>query len=523
MAFDPISPSTTRSALVDLELPTVKDSVIGISGARQNAAVAVAVGGQLVSYCEQERVSRVRRAALEPGRLPVEALDAALRAACRERTGIARFAVAEDSVSLPAACELVRHDHHFAHAATAFLTSPFESALVVVADRHSVPPVSVWKAGPDRLTNQFWPWNGVGFAALYSRCAELMEFGGREHLLENVARLFHDDTEGERLRKLFWYGDGRLNVDPRWTVTVADWLREYSTTEHRARVASTFQSRIAAVLLEFLAHIKRRHQVENLCLGGGLFYNTTLNTRIAESGLFKAVHISPNPGNAGLAAGAALAVDWPKAARRSDAGSPFLGPEYSAEEIKQTLDNCKISYECLSDGAAVDVAADALSQGLLVGWFDGRMEWGPRALGHRSILASPLSRYVLDNVNHYLKQRELYRACSLSVPEEDCADYFSGPRKARYMEFDFAVQCDALRPAVPPAVRSLRVQTVEPSQSRFHALHKAFGALTGVDVLVNTSFNGFSEPIVCSPRDALRVFFGTGVDLLVLGRFVVRK
>src|SRR5262249_25686843 len=144
------------------------------------------------------------------------------------------------------------------------------------------------------------------------------------------------------------------------------------------------------------------------CLGGGLFYNTFLTTVLARSGLFDVVHVAPNPGNAGIAAGAALCASGVRSATPR-AVSPFLGPQFDREDIKRVLDNCKLSYEYLSHGAMIDMVVKDLQAGRLVAWFQGRMEWGVRALGNRSILGSPLSPYVLDNLNVFLKQRERHR------------------------------------------------------------------------------------------------------------------
>ena len=152
------------------------------------------------------------------------------------------------------------------------------------------------------------------------------------------------------------------------------------------------------------------------------------------------------------------------------------------------------------------------------------MEWGHRALGNRSILASPLAPYVLDNLNVFLKRRERHRLYGLSVCEDDLVRHFEGPPRSAWMEYEYRIKNpDGFREVLPRGVSTLRVQTVNRSASLFRGLHKAFGELTGTGVLVNTSFNGFAEPIVCSPRDAIRVFYGSGLDLLVLGRFVIRK
>jgi carbamoyltransferase len=152
------------------------------------------------------------------------------------------------------------------------------------------------------------------------------------------------------------------------------------------------------------------------------------------------------------------------------------------------------------------------------------MEWGHRALGNRSILASPFSPYVLDNLNRFLKQREKHRTYALSICEEDLDGYFDGPRRSSWMEYEYGFKdAEPFRHVLTSGAHTLRVQTLDHSQPLLRELHQSFKAATGIGVLVNTSFNGFSEPIVCSPRDAIRVFYGSSLDMLVIGRFVIKK
>jgi carbamoyltransferase len=282
---------------------------------------------------------------------------------------------------------------------------------------------------------------------------------------------------------------------------------------------------LGEILVSLLTDVHRTFGARHLCLAGGLFYNTYFNTVVQQSRSFAHVFVPANPGNAGIAAGCALAGgqdDFDSDVRCEP--SPFLGPEYDVQDIKACLDNCKLSCDCLSETAVIDQTVDALRRGHLIGWFQGRMEWGHRALGNRSIIASPLSPYVLDNLNVFLKQRERHRAYGLSVREQDCARYFIGSPRSRYMEYEYQlIDPPLFRHVVPAGVTSVRVQTVDKSSQLFSSLHQAFGTQTGVGVLLNTSFNGFNEPIVCSPRDAIRVFFGSGLDMLVLGPFVLRK
>jgi carbamoyltransferase len=502
------------------------DLVVGVSGARRNAAVATVVDGQLTSACERERITRLRSACLDSSRLPEEALSAVLQPIGRSVDDVKLFVTAEPAAVLPTGLAHTRIDHHYAHAASATLTSAAGAAAVLVCDSTSDSPVTIWSFESGRLTNRRWPWAGIGFAALYSQCADLFGLGRRgEHRLEALARL--DPGDGyDQLRNHISYADGTLRLQPQWSTAVAALLMDANGSGDLRRVAaiaSSFQRCLGDALVELVRDIHAALPFDELCLGGGLFYNTYFNTRIVESGAFKRVFVPVNPGNAGLAAGAALAVSQSDHLR-ARAVSPFLGPAYDSEQIKATLDNCKLTYAYLSQQEIIDTTVDALRNGALVGWFQGPMEWGHRALGNRSILANPFSPHVLVNLNDYLKQREPYRAYGVSVCQEEAPQHFHVSAPSPFMELEYEpVDANRFRYVLPRGSRRLRVQTIDEPRSRFRSLHRAFAAATGIGVLVNTSFNGFHEPIVCSPRDAVRVFYGTGLDVLVLGDFVVRK
>jgi carbamoyltransferase len=516
-----VAPLKGRSSLGD-----ASSVVVGISGGRRNPAAAVAVGGRLLGFCEQERLTRIRGKGLDRGELPTVAVNAVLRLAGARPESVFAYVAAEERVAITPGLPSLRLDHHQGHAATAFLSSPFESAVILVCDQSSSPQVSVWSGRGEEVFNRQWPWSGDGFASLFSECAQVFGFSGQEHRLEALARL-DPGTDAPRFATAFAYANGSLNVDPQWKATLTAWLHEHGSPwslEHGARVAAAFQRALGDALTAFVSDIRALTRATHLCLAGGLFYNTYFNTRVAMSGTFEQVFVTPNPGNAGIAAGAALSLGGRDLSTPREAVSAFLGPEFSSEEIKATLDNCKLSYECCSYDQLIASCVRDLQAGRLVGWFQGRMEWGHRALGNRSILANPLSPYVLDNLNVFLKQRERSRAYGLSVCEEQVDQHFEGPPRSAWMEYDYRVKDRALfRHVLPVGATTVRVQTVNQDASLFRQIHLAFAAASGTGVLVNTSFNGFSEPIVCSPRDAIRVFYGTGLDVLVLGRFVIRK
>jgi carbamoyltransferase len=500
--------------------------ILGIAGASRNAALALCDAGRVLGVCEHARVTRTRRAALRQGQLPWETLQTMLRLGGCSEQDITAYAVAEARIQLPSERRVEYVDHHLAHAATAFYSSPFSDATILVCDRSGSPELTVWRADGEGIRRQDFSWNGPGFASVYSQAAEAMGFGpGDEHRLEALARV------GERrcdmaIPAIGYHGD-HLDVPGAYQASIASVVgRNGSTvsTTQRSSLAEQLQRQVGDLLLRVVSDISGRIGGSRLCLAGGLFYNSYFTTLLAESGLYEETFVPPNPGNAGVAVGAALAASSDEPLRCGAPLSPFLGPEFSPQETKAILDNCKLSYDYLRDGQIIELTTTVLAKGQLVGWFQGRMEWGPRALGNRSILTSPVAPYVLENLNMFLKQRAPHETYSVAICAEDLPRYFLGPAKSSFMEYEYEVlDRDLLRNVLPANATRLRVQTVDASAGIFYELIRAFGSRTGVPMLVNTSYNGFNEPIVCSPRDAIRVFYGTGLDMAVLGGLVLRK
>jgi carbamoyltransferase len=471
----------------------------------------------MLAVSEQERITRVRAAGANRSGLPDEAMDELLRRVGRRREDVTAYVTPETAVQSVSDARLA---HHLAHAWTAFLPSPFESAAVLICD-HQFPYVSVWDGCGNSLTPVEWPWHGPGFAELYSTCAAILfKAEGREPSFEALARL-NPAARSDRVDELISGGVSGLTLARDWQSQLDDWAADGA--EHRsAAVAASLQRRIGDLVAGLVAEIRRRLPGRTrLCVGGSLFHNSHFNTRVKQCGEFDDVFVPVNPGNAGLSVGLALSTH--RCERQTV--SPFLGPEYSDDEIKATLDNCKLTYQWVRDAEAVGIAVRALMKGRLVAWFEAGMEWGPRALGGRSIVANPFAPYVLDNLNRFLKQRAPWRGYALSGLAPAVRTHFSGPSTSAFMECDYAPKDpERFRHVLPGPHAAVRVHTVgaqEPPQ--FRALLEAFGQVSGVPMLVNTSFNGFQEPIVCSPRDAVRVFFGTGIDVLVIGRFVLAK
>jgi carbamoyltransferase len=455
----------------------------GIARARLGPAAAlVDTEANAVAACEENRLTRgVDSGAAGPPELATAEL---LRFLSRQLSDISQSASIDDAGGL---------DPYRAHAEYAFRASGYESAVVLVCDAYSARGWTAWELGPrgSAAPLEIDGDDQYPIAASYTQLTRSLGYRAMrdEHLVEALARAGHPE-------------------------------------------ASATQRRLGDQLEMLMAAVQAKSSTDALCLSGGLFFNTSFTTRAASSGVFGRTYVPAHPGWNGAAMGAALLLAGASGASGRIAaavGSPYLGPSYPDTEIKATLENCKLSFDLLHEERLLDVVLHALSRGRLAGWYHGRLEWGPRALGHRSVLADPFAPHVLENLNGFLKRRPSYRTYGVSVPRRDLDRYFdvgprSGPESSPFMQFEYRPRDPAkFRPVLPDGVQTLRVHTVDESEPKFLRLLELWGERTGVPVLVNTSFNGFHEPLVCSPRDAIRVFYGTGLDVLALENFYLHK
>jgi carbamoyltransferase len=324
-------------------------------------------------------------------------------------------------------------------------------------------------------------------------------------------------------------------------------------TQRDMDLAASVQKVTEEIMLRLTRSLAQETSSKNLCLAGGVALNCVANGKILRSECFDRIWIQPAAGDAGGALGAALAayhllLEGKRAIDQHDAmrGS-YLGPEYSQDEIERQLSAAGAVFDVVPDEATIiDAAADALVAGKAVGWFQGRMEFGPRALGARSILGDPRSSDMQKTLNLKVKYRESFRPFAPSVLREDVSDWFELGVDSPYMLLVADVQPERRRkmtesemalfgidklnvvrsdiPAVTHVDYSARVQTVHrETNPRYHALLANFKARTGCPVLVNTSFNVRGEPIVCTPQHAFRCFMGTDIETLVIGNCLLLK
>jgi carbamoyltransferase len=426
-------------------------------------------------------------------------------------------------------------EHHRAHEASACLASPFDVAAVLVMDgrgERACTSYGVYEGGRLRRIAQVDFPHSLGL--LYEDVTAHLGFLHSSDEYKVMALASYGRPRSlPRLRELVRYtGDGGYEV------ARADWTEVFGPPRARGAAlrpqhldaASSLQAILEETVLEMAGWLHARTGARNLCMAGGVALNCVLNSRLREQGPFENIWIQPAAGDAGTALGAALDVD---AAERGAAAAQtpsrwtmdhaFLGPAFSEAEIEQALRQSGLRYRRARDLAGE--CAQLLGQGRVLAWFQGRMEFGPRALGARSILASPLDPGMQERLNG-IKDREDFRPVAPAVPEESAAEWFVDGRPSPFMLFVDRVRPDkaARIPAVCHVDGSARVQTVARRQDPlFHALLRAFGERTGVSVLVNTSFNTRGAPIVCTPRDAIEAFCTTPLDALAIGPFLLEK
>ena len=438
-------------------------------------------------------------------------------------------------------------DHHFCHAASSFLVSPFERAAILVVDGASEAHTTMLAAGEGnaiRVLKRTALPHSLG--QFYAAVTAYLGFrpDQDEYIVMGLAA-YGEPRFAEVLRKqvlrLLPAGAFHLNTRlldfhlARVGIFVPELLRllgvnrrpgDQLVQRHRD-IAASAQLVLEEALVHLARHLHRLTGEQNLCMAGGVAYNCVANSRIRRDLDYRQVFVQPAAGDAGTALGAALWLTNRRGGltHREVMRDVFLGPQFTEEECRRSLDRVGLPYDALTDDALCNRLAAELAHGRLVFWFQGRMEWGPRALGNRSLLADPRREDMRELINAKVKLREPFRPFAPSVLEERAGDYFDGPFPSPFMLFTFAALPSAkgVIPAVVHVDGTSRIQTVDRhANPRFRKLIESFERETGVPVLLNTSFN-VDEPIVCHPDEAVRCFLGSQVDWLVLGNLLVKR
>jgi carbamoyltransferase len=520
--------------------------ILGIGGIQSDPAVALVKDAQLAAAVEEKKVAR----RTEQGALPRQAILSALDLGNVSPAEIDCVAVARPigdaretdvHLELRAAfpnARLLVVDHHMAHAASAFYCSPFEDATVLTLDRAGDFRCGArWHAsGRDiQLDKELYYPDSLG--DLYGRVTELLGYrpNADEHKVQWLSSL-GDDRFVSLFEAMLPSG---ADAWPRVDRTVFDRNRTghggFSGSVYKilgVRVGETVSDRLARDIAAGIQGaverivLKMAHGSKRVCLAGGLGLNAMLVSALERE---HQVFVQPAAGNAGTSIGAALYA-WHQTFQRSERiplRDLFLGPSYSPEQIKQVLENCKLQFRFLqTTDEVISAAIEELNEHRILAWMQGRMEFGPRALGNRSILASPRDPYSTENLNAFIKHREPFRKFAASVTAESASKYFEVGDNARFLASLGRVR-EAHHKTFESAILGkdcVRVHVVDKADNPlFHRLLKEAGKTTGLPVLYNTSFNLFNDPLVCSPRDAARGFFSSGIDAMIAGNFLLRK
>jgi len=468
---------------------------------------------------------------------------------------------------------LLFSEHHQSHAASAFFASPFESAVILTMD--GVGEWATTSAGLGR-GNHFDMMKEIHFphslGLLYSAFTYYTGFkvNSGEYKVMGLApygepkykQIILDDLVDVKDDGTFWldldyfdYCTGLRMTNERFDQLFGRPARkqEEQLEQFHMDIAASIQAVTEEIVLRLTRSLARETGQRNLCMAGGVALNCVANGKVLRDGAFDNVWIQPAAGDAGGALGAALTAyhlykNQPRELNNVQdlmSGS-YLGPSFSQAQIEQRLTTAGARFTSLDDPELIDAVVDALAAERAVGWFQGRMEFGPRALGARSILGDARSPSMQKILNLKVKYRESFRPFAPAVLREDVGSWFELDVDSPYMLFVAPVQKSRQRemtaeeqryfgieklntirseiPAVTHVDYSARVQTVHPETNpRFHALLSAFKRRTGCPVLVNTSFNVRGEPIVCSPEDAFRCFMGTDIDVLAVGNCLLKK
>jgi len=436
--------------------------------------------------------------------------------------------------------------HHLAHAASAFLLSGFEEAAVITADGLGEWATTSYGIGRGRdieiLQELHYPDSlGLVYSAVTSylgfransdegRVMALSDFGEPSYL-DRFRKIIavKDDGSYRVAEPYFEFVRGRRMYSRKF-VRMFGSPREpgEEITDRHRDIAASLQKHLEEILIRMARHVQAVTKMKRLCAAGGVFLNCVANSRILEETPFEEIFIQPAAGDAGGALGAAAAIShsFLQEPREEGMSHARFGPEFSPEVMRRSLVNRGIEFRELSGDELAGTVAGLIADNRIVGWFQGRMEFGPRALGARSILANPCSARMKDTLNEQVKHRESFRPFGVSILLERTAEFFDFSTASPFMLL-VATARSEVKDQIPSALHvdgTSRLQTLtREDNGLYYDVVREFDRRTGVPMIINTSFNDHGEPIVCSPADACSCYLNTGLDALVMGNLLAEK
>lgn len=542
------------------------NQVPGMLAWLHDSAAVVIKDGVLVATAEEERFNRVRHAR----GYPYQAVDYCLKEGGIVKNDVDIIAISQDpylafkhlfsGFSVYALARRVANagifeywkknikrefknarviwiPHHLAHAASAYRCSGFKEANILTVDASGEIETFTFFIGRGNEIKKIWDIKLDGFwgrkkrnsiGLVYSRVTNFLSLGthgeGKTMGLASYGEPKYDFSSILNLQSHTDYAVDRDKISALYGMVERKNQKDELTQEHK-NLAASLQRALEESIFNLAKEVHAFSGIRNFCLAGGVALNCNMNSKIANSDFCDNIFIQPAATDGGTALGAAIeASAMLGASTNFKMEHAYWGPEFSNADIEKFLKETKMRYEFHEN--IESVAAELLAEGKIVGWFQGRMELGPRALCNRSILADPSVPSMNDRVNNYVKHRESWRPFAPVVTEEDGGKYFENYRPSPFMLLTFYVKKEfrQILPAITHIDGSSRIQTVNRAQNpRCYKLLKEFEKRKKIPVLLNTSFNDQNEPIVATPKDAFRCFASTGLDALVMGNFLVRK
>ena len=443
-------------------------------------------------------------------------------------------------------------EHHMSHAAHTFFTSPFDNAAILTVDGVGEWTTTSFGTANDttiKLTNDIrWPHSVGLFYSAFTyflgfkvnegeyKLMGLSAYGKPKYydlIMRNLVDVKNDGSVHLNM-KYFSFTYDKVMTNQNFSDLFGIPPRKEDTRAEQIHydIAASAQLVLEEILLKMVNHVYKKTSMKNLCFGGGVALNGVANYRILKEGPFENIHIPPSPGDGGSAIGCAQYSFYchDKNKRKIEdnveriKNNIFMGPSYSNDEIKLFLDRNKIQYEFLETNSLLQTTAQLIAESNVVGWYQGKMEWGPRALGNRSILADPRNAKMKDILNEKIKHRESFRPFAPCILEEHLSEYFDINIPSPYMLMVAPVKKPKKIPAVTHVDGTSRLQTVSKNiNSLFYNLITEFYKISDVPVLINTSMNVRGEPIVNTPEQAYNMIIKTDMDYIVLGNYIIKK
>ena len=465
--------------------------------------------------------------------------------------------------------------HHMSHAASAFYPSPFEKSLILILDgvgEWATSTIALGEKNKIKILEEINFPHSLGL--LYSaftyylgfkvnsgeyKLMGLAPYGNPKYasIIKNNLIDVKEDGSFKLDMKYFNYATGLTMINKNFEDLFGEKKRKANRegdnlSQFHMDIASSIQFVIEEVILKICKYIKKKYMIDNICLAGGVALNCVANGKILKNNIFKNIWIQPASGDAGGSLGAALSYFYDELCNKRLICNPdsmkgsYLGPSFSEDQIEKDLNNLEAKFEKLEEKDLLIIVSKELSNEKAIGWFQGRMEFGPRSLGCRSILADARSENMQKILNLKVKFRESFRPFAPAVLFDEVTKYFDINSSSAYMLLVSEIQSNLKIPmtekqeklfgieklnikrsSVPSITHvdySARIQTVhKETNAKFYSLIKHFYKLTGCPILVNTSFNVRGEPIVCNPKDAYNCFMGTDLDILVIENFILYK